>query len=258
LNYQKVWGGIAAVSLACGIGCTLEEVDSDAIRTKGLYVEMLAIAPGSGDTVVRVDLTVGGNSGTRVQLVGQDALVAEPDEDARVALVRRARGRYEQTLAGESTREITVRLERGAEDAPAEGTASLPAPFAMQLESPTSSGVDRSTALIVGWQDPGAEGTEMEWSVEGDCIWSDSGVTPDDGVMTLAPEHVRVKSTQVGEECRVRLTLDRATQSGVDPLFVPGSHFRAVQRRAVTFVSTPGVGEKNGPEAAPASVAAED
>jgi len=258
LNYRKGCVGLAAVSLACGTGCTLEEVDSDAIRTKGLYAEMLAIAPGNGNTLVRVNLTVGGNSGTRVQLVGQDVLVAEPDEDTRVELARTGRGRYDGTLEGEASREVTVRLERGAEDAPAEGTALLPAPFAMQLESPTAGGVDRSTPVIVGWQDPSVEDTNLDWSVEGDCIWSDSGVTPDDGVMTLNPEHVRVKSTQAGEECVVRLTLDRSTTNGVDPLFVPGSNFRAVQRRAVTFVSTPGVGEKNGPEAAPMSATAED
>ncbi|MEO8182866.1 MAG: hypothetical protein ABI895_28875 [Deltaproteobacteria bacterium] len=258
MNYQKVCVGLAAVSLACGIGCTLEEVDSDAIRTKGLYAEMLAIAPGNGTTLVRVNLTVGGNSGTRVQLVGEDVLVAEPDEDTRVALARQGHGRYEETLEGEASREVTVRLERGAEDAPAEGTAFLPPAFAMQLESPMAGGVDRSTPVMVGWQDPSVEATNMDWSVEGDCIWSDSGVTPDDGVMTLNPEHVRVKSTQAGEECVVQLTLDRATTNGVDPLFVPGSNFRAVQRRAVTFVSTPAVGEKNGPEAAAASATAED
>jgi len=247
---------LAAVALACGIGCTLEEVDSDAIRTKGLYAEMLAIAPGSGQTLVRVNLTVGGASGTRVQLVGDDVLVAET-ADAQLQLARRGRGRYEETLDGEASREVTVRLERGAEDDAAQGTALLPEPFAMQLETPSTGGVDRSTALIVGWQDPSAEDTNMEWSVDGDCIWSDSGVTPDDGVMTLAPEHLQVKSTHAGEECEVRLTFDRATTGEVDPLFVPGSQFRAVQRRGVTFVSTPGVGEKNGPEAPVASAAAE-
>jgi hypothetical protein len=257
LNYQKVCVGLAAVALACGIGCTLEEVDSDAIRTKGLYAEMLAIAPGSDQTLVRVNLTVGGASGTRVQLVGEDVLRVDAGEGP-LDLVRRGRGRYEETLDGESSREISVRLDRGAEDDAAQGSALLPAPFAMQLETNTAGGVDRSTAVIVSWQDPAVEDTNIDWSVEGDCIWSDSGVTPDDGVMTFGPEHVKVRATQAGEECEVRLTFDRASTSGVDALFVPGSHFRAVQRRAVTFVSTPGVGEKNGPEAPAASAAAED
>jgi hypothetical protein len=39
--------------------CTLEEVNSDAIRTKGMYAEMLAIAPGRADGGA-VNLTVGG------------------------------------------------------------------------------------------------------------------------------------------------------------------------------------------------------
>jgi hypothetical protein len=36
-------------------------------------------------------------------------------------------------------------------------------------------------------------------------------------------------------------------KNDVDPQFVPGSSLRAIQRRAVDFVSTPAVGEKNGP-----------
>jgi hypothetical protein len=256
LNYQKGCVGLAALSFACGIGCTLEEVDSDAIRSQGLYAEMLAIAPGSGDTLVRVNLTVGGNSGTRVRLAGEDVLVAEAGEEP-VELARSAAGRYEETLPGEASRDITVRLERGPEDDAVQGSVLLPAPFAMQIETPTEGGVDRSTALIVSWQEPSPEDTNIEWSVEGDCIWSDSGVTPDDGVMTLAPEHVKVKTTHAGEQCAVRLTFDRETTGDVDPLFVPGSNFRGVQRRAVTFVSKPGAGEKSGPAAPTASAQAE-
>ena len=257
MYYQKGCVGLAALSFACGIGCTLEEVDSDAIRSKGLYAEMLAIAPGSGDTLLRVNLTVGGNSGTRVRLAGEDVLVAEAGEDS-VELARSAAGRYQETLPGQASREITVRLERGPEDDTVQGSVLLPAPFAMQIETPTAGSVDRSTALIVSWQDPSPEDTDMAWSVDGDCIWSDSGVTPDDGVMTFAPEHVKVKTTHAGEECTVRLTFDRETTSAVDPLFVPGSSFRGVQRRAVTFVSTPGVGEKNGPATPGAKATAEE
>ena len=46
--------GSALLGSALTSGCTLEEVDSDAIRTRGMFVEMLAIAPGNGSTLVRV------------------------------------------------------------------------------------------------------------------------------------------------------------------------------------------------------------
>jgi hypothetical protein len=232
--------------LSTALGCTLDEVNSDAIRTNGMFAEMAAISPGWGDTLVRVNLTVGGASGTRIELVGDDALVAEAGDDF-VTLGRVGHGRYEEVLPGESSREITIRLERGPDDSTAQGSAVLPEPYALRLETDVSEGVNRSTPVIVSWDPPGLEGETVEWSVDGDCIWADSGVTPDDGVMTLQPEHVRVRPTQVGEECGVTVTLDRSVQNDVDPQFIPGSSMRAIQRRAVDFVSTPAAGEKNGP-----------
>ena len=236
----------AAVLLSTALGCTLNDVDSDAIRSNGMFAEMLAIAPGSGDTLVRVNLTVGGASGTRVELVGEDALVAEAGVDS-VTLGRTGRGRYQETLPGEAAREIKVRLDRGPQDEVVEGSVVLPEPYALQLGTEVEQGVSRSPPVIVSWDPPGAEGETVEWSVAGDCIWSDSGVTPDDGVMTIQPEHIRVSPTQVGEDCLVRVTLDRSVKHSLDAVFVPGSSLRAIQRRAVRFSSTPAPGEKNGP-----------
>ena len=251
MNHRKGPLGLAAVPFAAillstALGCTLEEVNSDAIRTNGMFAEMLAISLGKGDTLVRVNLTVGGASGTRIELTGDDVLVADAGDDF-VTLGRIGRGRYEETLPGESSREITVRLERGPEDTTVQGSAVLPEPYVLRVETDVSAGASRSTPVIVSWEPPGAEGDTVEWSVEGDCIWSDSGITPDDGVMTLQPEHVRVRPTQVGEDCEVIVTLDRSVKNDVDPQLIPGSSLRAIQRRAVDFVSTPAAGEKNGP-----------
>lgn len=234
---------LSLTALLAGVGCTLEEVNSDAIRTRGLYAEILAIAPGNLTTLVRVNLTVGGASGTRVELTGDDALVTEAGGEAST-LVRAGSGRYEQTIQGETTEEIVVRLERGADDDTAQGVAVLPEPFAMQQETFGAGGIDRSSSVVVSWQNPADDPQAvMNWSVEGDCIWPESGITPDDGVMTLAAERVRVRPTQRGKECAVRLTLDRESAGAVDALFVPGSSFRAIQRRAISFVSIPSAEE---------------
>src|SRR5262245_42568531 len=144
---------LSFTALLASVSCTLEEVDSDAIRTRGMYAEMLAIAPGDGTTLVRVNLTVGGASGTRVELTGSDALVTE-SSGAPERLTRVGRGRYEQTLTSESSDEIVVRLERGEEDDTAQGVAVLPDPFAMQLESNVAGGVDRASSVIVNWLNP--------------------------------------------------------------------------------------------------------
>jgi len=239
-------GSALGVLLLAGVaGCTLEEVDSDAIRTQGLYADILAIAPGDGSTLVRVELTVGGASGTKVQLVGEDSLIAEAGE-ASEGLSRSAAGRYEEWLPSDAAGPISVRLERGPGDDPGGGTAELPEPFAMELETDDSVGIDRSSSVVALWEASG-DGGSIDWAVEGRCIWADSGTTPDDGALTLGPEHLRVRPTKTGDDCEVLLTLERGAQGDVDRVFVPGSRFRALQRRGVTFVSTPARNETGGP-----------
>ena len=239
-------GSALGVLLLAGVaGCTLEEVDSDAIRTQGLYADILAIAPGDGSTLVRTELTVGGASGTKVELVGEDALVAEAG-DVVETLSRSAAGRYEEWLPSDAAGLISVRLERGPGDDPGGGSAELPEPFAMELETDDSVGINRSTPVVVLWE-ASAAGGNIDWAVEGRCIWEDSGTTPDDGALTLAPEHVRVRPTKNGDDCEVLLTLERSALGEVERVFVPGSRFRAQQRRGVTFVSTPALNETGGP-----------
>ncbi|HKO94332.1 MAG TPA: hypothetical protein VJU61_24430, partial [Polyangiaceae bacterium] len=188
---------------------------------------------------------VGGASGTKVHLVGEDVLVAEAG-DAVEDLSRSGRGRYEEWLPGDAAGPISVRLERGPGDDPGGGSAQLPAPFAMALETDDSVGINRSTPVVVVW-DAGEEGASIDWAVEGRCIWADSGTTTDDGAFTLTPEHVRVRPTKTGDDCEVQVTLERGGAGDVDPVFVPGSRFRALQRRGLSFVSTPALNETGGP-----------
>ena len=243
------WAGGLTLGLAVlGSGCSLEDVDSDAIRTQGMYADILALAPGDGTTLVRVKLTVGGDGGTNITLVGNDSLEASIGELSQ-ALRRSGRGRYEQQIDGDSASEVTVRLLRGADDSPASASARLPEPFVMTLETDDSAGISRSDPVVVAWTP--AVGGQIEWSVTGDCIWSASGITPDDGQMTLEPENLEVRGTRAGQDCAVQLTLDRSNQGTVDPVLVPGSKFQAVQRRGVSFVSTAAPGEAIEESAAP-------
>lgn len=230
------WGAVAAAWLATS-GCTLEDVDSDAIRTQGMFADMLALAPGDGTTLVRVQLTVGGASGTNVTLVGDDRLEATFNEVSAV-LERTGRGRYQTRLDGDEPSEVRVRLSRGPEDASAGGAAELPLPFITTLETDARAGIARNADVVVSWE-PSVPGDDLRWSVEGRCLWSRSGSTPDDGRFTLGPESFEVRRTRAGEECDVEITLERAQQFAVDPQWNPGSSFRAVQRRAVSFVSLP-------------------
>lgn len=235
--------GLLALGALVSSGCSLEDVDSDAIRTQGMFADILAIAPGNASTLVRVQLTVGGDDGTNVTLVGDDRLEATVGEVSQ-QLRRSGRGRYEYRMDGDQASDVTVRLLRGSEDDAATATARLPEPFSMVLENDTSEGISRAVPVIVSWS-PVATGGTMRWTVEGSCIWSESGDTPDDGSLTLEPENLRVRGTQVGEECEVELRLERSNTGDVDPVLIPGSKFRAAQLRGVAFVSTPAPNESD-------------
>jgi hypothetical protein len=230
--------GLFGMSVALGAsGCSLEDVDSDAIRTQGMFADMLALAPGNGSTLVRVDLNVGGENGTTVNLVGDDQLDASKGEVTE-KLERARSGRYERQMEGDSAGAVSVELSRGPDDAAAGGSAELPEPFILQLETDASAGIDRGSDVVVSWA-PSGTGATMHWALEGDCLWSESGDTADDGLLALGPDSFRVRATRVGEECEVQISVDRQNLGAVDGVWVPGSRFRAIQRRAVDVVSTP-------------------
>jgi hypothetical protein len=226
-----VWGALVAS------GCSLEDVDSDAIRTQGMFADILALAPGDSSTLVRVDLTVGGESGTKVTLVGDDRLEAQVGEVTE-PLGRTGRGRYEEQITGDSAGEVTVRLLRGPEDASASASAFLPEPFSITLDSDASPGIRRDQEVVVRWAPPAAGGI-MRWAIEGRCIWSESGETPDDGRVALGPESFRVRGTRLGDECEVAVSLERENTGSVESVLIPGSKFSAVQRRGLSIVSLP-------------------
>jgi hypothetical protein len=223
-------------------GCSLEDVDSDAIRTRGMFADMLALAPGDGSTLVRVELTVGGEDGTKVTLVGDDELEARFGE-VSAPLQRTGGGRYETQLQGDLAGQVVVELSRGPEDDPAGGSAALPDPFITSLISDASAGIARESEVVVTWAPTVAGGT-MAWAVAGSCLWSESGVTADDGTLVLGPESFRVRPSRAGEECEVAVTLERENEGVVDRAWYPFSRFHAIQRRAVSFVSIPAAEEQ--------------
>jgi hypothetical protein len=219
------------------IGCAAQDVDSDAIRTQGMFADMLALAPGDGSTLVRVQLAVGGENGTPVTLVADDRLEASFAE-ATEALVRSGRGRYERQMAADASGDVSVQLLRGPDAANAGGLAWLPEPFVAALETDASVGVSRDVGVDVSWS-PAVPGASLRWTLTGRCLWTESGSTADDGAFRLEPELFRVRGTQRDERCEAELRLDREGPGDVDPVWIPGSRFRAIQRRAVRFPSLP-------------------
>lgn len=241
---RRAWFGAFLLLAAC----STRDVGSDSVRTEGLYAEMLAQASGDGTTLVQVELAVAGAGGTKVELVGDDSLIAEAGTISYV-LVQSARGTYADQIDGDSAGEIIVRLERGNGEDSGSANATLPAPFMAQIENSSTRGIDRATPLDVTWSPPPESSdagsvAPITWSIAGPCIWPDSGSTPDDGAMTLDSSHLMVRPQNAGQECEVQLSLERQNQGVVDPVFVPSSNFRALQARSISFTSTAAASER--------------
>lgn len=234
-----VWVGV--LSLGCA-----EDVGSENIRTQGMYAKYTAIASGNGETSITAELRVGGNNGTFVQLGGEDELSASSEDDDVVLAHDSVGDRhyYEGDLEGDAEGlEIQVAFTRGEDfDDAVDSFAELPAPFEAELEDPDADAISRDEDVAVVW-DNETSGT-MKWTVEGDCIETESGTTSDDGTLVIEAEDIEVWDLDAGESCEVTITLDRVEEGDVDPTFEEGGKFVAIQRRTVTFTSTPGEDEE--------------
>lgn len=235
LNHVTLLMG-AWACLACA-----EDVDSSAIRTRGMYANYEAVAVGNGETKITAELRVGGDNGTFVELIGDDELTALTDDQDEILRHRNTGNRhyYDGTIDGDDEGlEIQIAFTRGEDDDDAiDSFARLPAPFDADLEDPDENKIERGNDVFIVW-DPDANG-DMKWSLEGDCIKLQSGSTNDDGSLTIDSDDVEVWQSNVGESCKVTVTLDRVKKGTTDAEFEEGGEFRAIQRRTVTFTSTP-------------------
>jgi hypothetical protein len=178
--------------------------------------------------------------------------VAEAGGRRAWQLGRIGHGRYEVEPAGEPRARSPCRLERGrrkmtvARQRRAAGTL-----VHARRDRRQRGAANRSTPAIVSWEDPTRRRGSTSSGPSRRLHLADSGITPDDGVMTLQPENVRVRPTQVGRRVRVRLTLDRVVRLTWIRCSCPAAA-SAPCNGGRTFVSTPAAGEKNGPQSPPA------
>lgn len=245
----------ALTSATLVIGCGSEDVDSEDVLTSGMYAKFEAVASGDGTTLVDAQLRVGGKDGTYVEISGDDSLVALADEDGdgedeSVEMGHNNSGERHWYRSRFDTDEdntiFTVALNRGEdfESAP-NSSVALPKPFSVSVEGiDEDDEIPRGTDVTVTWSNE--DGGDVNWSIEGDCIWSEDGRTSDDREFTISADDIRVLATDEGESCTVQIIIERTRKGTIDSAFGGSGEFWGIQRRGFEFVSTPAPGEGEG------------
>lgn len=224
------------------IACGAEDVASEDVKTSGMYANYEAIASGNGSTTVRAELRVGGDNGTYVELSGDDELVASADDDDKNMTHDSSGNRhwYESnfgTDAGGTVFNIAFNRAEGDDSAP-DSSVDLPPPFAVSLEgADAGDDIQRGYEIEISW-DTEFSGS-MHWEVDGSCIWNEDGTVSDTGGLIIDAATIRPTGTGEGDTCEVTVTLERINEGDVDSAFEEGGRFLGIQRRAITFMSTP-------------------
>lgn len=228
--------GLAA-SLVLTAGCS-EDVDSDAIRTHGMYARFTAEATGNGSTELKAELRVGGANGTFVKLSPGDELVASTGGKSKKMGGIDDRKRYRTTFdTDEGGTEFQIAFNRKEDESAPNSKVTLPEPFALSLAEEQSDEVERGNSVEIEWT-PKGKG-KIQWEIDGDCIWNESGEVNDSGSWKIPASAIRVKSLDEGETCEVTVELKRVRRGSIDVNFEEGGVFEATQVREVSFTSTP-------------------
>jgi hypothetical protein len=227
---------IAAVSLLA-FGCT-ESVESNDVRTSGVYPEIAVTATGNGSSQVRVRLKVGGsNSNTFLDMSGMDRLEATVGDDTKV-LDETSSDTYTATFPTDAEgTEFTIAFLRGTgdDDAPA-STVTMPAPFDLSLGATTAGrGADD---VDVMW-DPPVAGAQIAWKLSGECVKLDSGSVPDNGSHTIEAGTIETFESDMDKSCTVTFEMTRSKNGSIDPAFTEGGSVVARHVRSQGFTSTP-------------------
>lgn len=240
--------GISLVAVGAAVlalsGCS-EDVGSGAIRTQGMYANFSVVAEGEGSSEVVAVLRVGGDNGTFVVLEDEDELIASADGDSKTMQGFNDGTKYRSTFdtdAGGTAFQIA--FERGEDDPAPDSEVTMPDGFSVSLADADGDAIQRGNEVAIEW-DPAGSG-DIDWEVNGDCIWKEDGTTSDDGSFTIQGNDVEVKSLDEGETCEVTVTLERNNSGSVDAAFEEGGKFIATQRRTVRFDSTPAPSEEGG------------
>jgi hypothetical protein len=240
--------GLIALFALGLVGCKDETVESEDIRTSGIWASFEVTATGNGKASVESELRVGGKSGTVIELTGEDKLVCTAAETSKT--LSKSGNAYKATFPVEAGGTLfTFAFHRGDEDEGAPNSyATLPDPFTIAGVTSTQE-VSRAAPLTVTWE-AGASADPTKWELDGDCLFPTRGKVATDGTLTLSgddfnPTLTAEEGAKSGDtkksNCSAKLCIERERKGILDPAFAneEGGRISAIQRRCTSFISVP-------------------
>jgi hypothetical protein len=230
---------VATVALLAG--CS--QVDSSAVRTSGMYADLSIESDGSGGSLARASLKVGGDSSnTYINLTSGDSLVTRVGTTNYPMVRQEALGVvWYQAIPPVDTANTVFRISLLRQDdagAPASDVA-LPAPFSITAPAPGTAFSRTSQPIVVTWNGSGAPDA-LTWQVTGDCIVSQFGnQVSDTGTLTIPAGALQPRANQGATSCTAQIRFYRTRAGSVDPAYGEGGELRARQTRFISILSTP-------------------
>lgn len=219
------------------LGCTeTEDVESNDVRTSGVYPEFTVTATGNGSSRVEARLKVGGDdSNTFLELTGGDTLEVTADGERKTldGSGHSYIATFDVDAAGTEFVFAFLRGE-GDDDAPM-SVVELPEPFEMEV---TTAEVQRTVDDLEFTWEPEGDG-DIGLHVDGDCFLFETAATPDDGSHSVSPDDLDQVGDDDGEECTGTVELTRSQGGSIDDTFTEGGEIRARHVRSDTFKSVP-------------------
>jgi hypothetical protein len=208
------------------------------IRTAGLVALVDVTAHDDSHATVSTALVIGGaSSNTYVVLEGGDRLYAETNGDKR-EMNATSDGEYEAKF-DRAEGEYTVSLTRDVDATAPKSSGTLPPPFQITSEFGDDPKSRKNDDVSFTWT-PGSSGSDVEISIEGDCIHSETyKVGGDPGNFTIEKRKIEAWSSDKKKNCNVAVEIIHTTHGSTDPAFDTDSRFELRQVRKTRFVSGP-------------------
>ena len=230
-----------ALTAVFGSGCA--QVESDDVKTDGIYADLLVQADGSGSSVATAALKVGGaSSNTFLDLTAGDALEAANGDDVSAMVRNEALGViwYSAIFAVDSAdAPFKISFLREEDVSAPDSDVTMPAGFAITAPAPNTSFSRASDAVVVTWDNSGST-DGFSWQITGDCIVAQFGnQTADNGTLTIPAGAIQPGQNQGANSCTANIQLFRTRAGTLDGAYGEGGVIRARQTRTISILSAP-------------------